>query len=688
MPRIPQALFGFSLAFALVAAPSCWAPIRDAANGKVQPQEASAQAALIPREVLFGNPDRAGVQVSPDGRQLGFLAPVNGVLNVWVGPLEDPSAARAVTKETNRGIRIYFWAYTNDRIVYLQDTAGDENWHVYCVDLKTLETRDLTPIQGVNARIQEVSPRFPGEILVGLNDADPRYHAIYRIDLRTGERKKVQENGEFLAFATDDDYRVRYAAKMDSEGGIVILKPDGEEWVEDDRIPMEDTQTTRGVDFDKSGKVVYTVDSRGRNTGALFAENVETREKKLLAEDPRADVGQILIHPTEKTVQAVSFTYERTRWKILDPSIQGDWSRLEKADEGELSIASRSLDDRHWIAAFLRDDGPVRFYHWDRGQRRARFIFSNNKALETLPLVPMRPVVFKSRDGWDLVSYLSLPGQAAPAGATKPAKPLPMVLYVHGGPWSRDSWGYHPMHQMLSNRGYAVLSVNFRGSTGFGKDFVNAGNLEWGAKMHDDLLDAVGWAVKEGIADPKRVAIMGGSYGGYATLVGITMTPKVFACGVGIVGPSNIATLLKTIPPYWKPMMEMWKSRVGDVTTKEGVAFLDSRSPLTYVGQIEKPLLIGQGANDPRVKQSESDQIVRAMRVRGIPVTYVLFADEGHGFARPENRLAFYAITEAFLAKHLGGRFEPIGAAFKGSSVKIPVGEEEIPGLVPAPVPN
>ncbi|MCK4754991.1 MAG: S9 family peptidase, partial [Calditrichia bacterium] len=318
---------------------------------------------------------------------------------------------------------------------------------------------------------------------------------------------------------------------------------------------------------------------------------------------------------------------------------------------------------------------------YDRSEKKASFMFTNRKKLENAKLSKMHPVVIKSRDGMNLVSYLTLPFWTDTDIDARPDKPLPMVLFVHGGPWARNSWGYHTYHQWLSNRGYAVLSVNYRSSTGFGKDFINAGNLEWAAKMHDDLIDAVNWTIDQGIADKEKIAIMGGSYGGYATLVGLTFTPDIFACGVDIVGPSNLRTLLETIPPYWAPMITMFTTRVGDHRTEEGKKFLESRSPLNFVDKISKPLLIGQGANDPRVKQSEADQIVKAMQEKNIPVIYVLYSDEGHGFARPENRLSFNAVTDIFLATHLGGRSEPIGDDFENSSISVPNGKEYIKTL-------
>lgn len=627
---------------------------------------------LIARDILFGNPDKAAVRLSPDGSKLAFLAPVNGVLNVWVGPTDNPAAAQPVTNDTSRGIRTYFWAYTNNHILYLQDENGNENWRVFSVDLTSKQTKDLTPSEGVQAQIQQVSPKFPHEILIGLNDRDPQNHDIYWINIETGEKQLVQENKEgFADFTTDDNYNIRFADRLTPDGGdeMVQTSPKGA-WEVFAQIPPEDELTTRTKGFDKTGKTLYMSDSRGRNTAALTAIALESGKETVIAEDPQTDVNDLLVQPTEKAIQAVAFTYDRKHWKILDPTIASDLHYLRTVADGDVDVVSRTLDDQHWIVAYLMDDGPVKYYLYDR------------KALEGLPLAKMRPVVIKSREGLNLVSYLTLPVWTDPEGTGRPSKPLPMVLFVHGGPWARDDWGYNPYHQWLANRGYAVLSVNFRGSTGFGKAFVNAANKEWGGKMHNDLIDAVQWAVKEGIADSKRVAIMGGSYGGYATLVGMTFTPQTFACGADIAGPSNLFTLLETIPTS---MITLFTTRVGDYRTPEGQDLLKQRSPLTYVDRIQRPLLIGQGANDPRVKEGEADQIVNAMEAKKIPVTYLLYPDEGHGFARPENNLSFNAVAEAFLARCLNGaRYEPIGEDFRGSSISAPVGASEIPGLVEA----
>lgn len=639
---------------------------------------------LIPRTVIFGNPDKAGPQISPDGTRLAYLAEVDGVLNVWVGPVDDPAKAKPVTADKKRGIRSYFWAFDNRHILYIQDKDGDENWHVYATDLTNDETRDLTPLPGVQARIEGVSHKLPGDIMVGLNDRDAKLHDVYRVNIATGDRKLVQQNDGYVGFVTDDDFNVRLATKITPDGGKEIMQPaeEGTNWVSYMKIPRDDAMNTGPAGFDKTGKVLYMVESTGRDTSALVARTLATGEQKVLAANPKADVGGPLIHPTEKTVQAVTFNYEKREWMILDDSIKPDFDYLKTAASGELTVNDRSLDDKHWIVAYILDDGPVRYYHYDRAAKKAKFLFTNRKALENLRLAKMYPVRMQTRDGLELVNYLSLPPWEDKNG--KPDRPLPMVLNVHGGPWSRVGWGYNGYHQWLTNRGYAVLDVNFRGSTGFGKKFINAADHEWGAKMHDDLIDAVNWAVKEKIADPKKVAIMGGSYGGYATLVGLTVTPDVFACGVDIVGPSSLLTLIESVPPYWKPMLDMFTTRIGDHRTEDGKKLLLERSPINYVDKIKRPLLIGQGANDPRVKQAESDRIVKAMEEKKIPVAYVLFPDEGHGFARPENNKAFNAVIEAFLAKHLGGRYEPVGKDFEGSSITVPKGASEVPGLAEA----
>ncbi len=676
-------------------------PAAAAPNGSGHP--------LIPRSVLYGNPDKANPQLSPDGKRLAYLSPKDGVLNVWVAPAGDPSAAKCVTNDTSRGIRIYMWAHTNDHLLYLQDVGGDEDWQLFSVDLTSGQSRRLTPDEVIHgpdgeplqdprtgknlkptAQIQEISHKFPHEILIGLNNRDPQFHDLYRLNIKTGEKTLLLQNpgqlqgGMVSGFVTDDNYNLRLVSTFRQDGGSDLLKKTDGGWEVFAAISPDDALTTSAVGFDKTGKTMYMVDSRDRNTAALVSVDFATGRKAVIADDMRADISGAMVHPTEYTIQAVNFEYLRDEWKVLDKSIQPDFAYLRTVADGDFNVSSRTLDDKHWLVTYVMDDGPVRYYAYDRDARKARFLFTNRKDLEGVQLSKMHPTVIESRDGLNLVSYLTLPPWADSDNDGRPAEPLPMVLLVHGGPWARDNWGLNSTHQLLANRGYAVLSVNFRGSTGFGKEFLNAGNMEWAGKMHDDLVDAVKWAVDENIADEGRVAIMGGSYGGYATLVGLTFTPDTFACGVDIVGPSNIITLFESIPPYWVSFANVFRQRVGDNTTPEGQALLRERSPLTYVDRIKKPLLIGQGANDPRVKQAESDQIVQAMKAKKIPVTYVLFPDEGHGFARPENRMGFYAVTEGFLAQHLGGRYQPIDNDFEGSSITVPEGAALVPGVADA----
>jgi dipeptidyl aminopeptidase/acylaminoacyl peptidase len=432
---------------------------------------------------------------------------------------------------------------------------------------------------------------------------------------------------------------------------------------------------TRAIEFSDDGRELYWLDSRDRDTAAVVAQDLESGAMQVLAEDPRADFTNLLLDPVTQRPIAAAATFERTNWQVLDTDYKEDFEYLKRRSPGDLAITSMSQDRRNWIVAYLYDNAPLEYFHYDRDAQQARRLFSSIPALEDAPLVTMKPTVIRSRDGLELVCYLSRPRTA------RPGTRLPMVLLVHGGPWTRDVWGLHPNHQWLANRGYAVLSVNYRGSTGFGKAFVNAANMEWAGKMHDDLIDAVDWAVATGIADPARVAIMGTSYGGYSALVGVTFTPEKFACAVDLVGISNLVTFLNTIPDYWMPWKSVWKVRMGDYTTEAGKRFLEERSPLNYANRIVRPLLIGQGANDVRVKASESEQIVAAMRQHGIPVTYVSYPDEGHGLGRPENRCSFAAVAEAFLAAHLGGRREPVGNDFKDATIEFQVGRELVPGL-------
>jgi dipeptidyl aminopeptidase/acylaminoacyl peptidase len=644
---------------------------------------AASETPLIPRTVLFGNPERTQGRLSPDGAAMSFMAPLDGVMNVWIAPAGDLEKARPLTRETGRGVQSHGWTYNSTHLLYIKDSGGDENFHIYSIDTRTGHEIDLTPLDGVRATFIGGSQNYPDSFLVGLNDRDPRWHDVWKVNVITGERTMVAENPGYAGYVVDRDLNIRMALQSRPDGGMNVLRlqEDGE-WVLFKEIPQGDALTTSPLGFLKDGSSFYMLDSRDRNTAALFQVDALSGEQTLLAEHPMADISGILADPVTGEVQAYSVEYERSEWIALNEAAVGEaLRRLQESFPAGFSVTSQTLDDKQWMIAVDDATAPLSYYTYDRGAGTITPAFSTRPDLSAYTLAPMFSTAIPSRDGMALVSYWSVPVESDPDQNGIPEAPLPLILDVHGGPWARDGYGFNTYHQWFANRGYAVLAVNYRGSTGFGKNFVNAGDLEWGAAMHDDLLDAVQWAVDQGIADPDKVLIHGGSYGGYATLWGVTNSADRFVGGVSIVGPSNLETLIASIPPYWASFFEQFAKRVGDPRTDEGRALLKERSPLTHVDQIADPLLIAQGANDPRVKQAESDQIVEAMRERNIPVLYVLFPDEGHGFARPENRLAFNAVSEAFLARILGGRAEPIGDAFAGSSIQVPEGASLLPGL-------
>ena len=610
---------------------------------------------FIPREVLFGNPEKAQPRLSPDGKRLAYLAPVNGVLNVWVGPVGSPVGGEdyhPVTQDRMRGIRIYFWAEDNEHIVYLQDVGGNEDWRIHATNPNTQETRDLTPFEEVQAQLLASNKHFPDTLLVGLNKEDPQLHDIYRLSISSGDLDLVAKNpGNVASWVADRDFRVRGAVAATPEGGFDLLfrGTESADWRTLVSWGPEDALNSAPIGFSKDGEKMYLLDSRDANTTQLVSLDLASGVLEVLAGDERYDVGDVLVNPDTYEVEAVAIEKARTEWIVLDESVREDFETIEKLSRGDFAVTSRDRADESWLVAFTVDDRGASYYSYDRTKREGVHLFDARPDLAQYTLARMEPLSFTSRDGLTMEGYLTLPPGAGREG-------LPMVLNVHGGPWARDGWGYHPEAQWLANRGYACLQVNYRGSTGYGKGFLNAGNKEWGAKMHDDLVDAVEWAIGESVADPERVAIYGGSYGGYAALAGATFTPELFRCAVDIVGPSNLITLINSIPPYWSTFLATFYERVGNPESEE--EFLKSRSPLFSVERIQIPMLIAQGANDPRVKQAESEQIVAAMKEKGIDHEYLLFEDEGHGFARPENRLKFYAAAERFLAKHLGGRAE------------------------------
>ncbi len=606
---------------------------------------------LIPRAILFGNPVKASPEISPDGRLLTYLAPDrNNVLGIWVRTI-GKSDDHLVATDPKRPIRNITWQPDSKHILYLQDKAGDENFQLFQTNVATLQKRDLTPFPGVRAIIDDVDPAFPNVALVDLNQRDKRVFDVYRLDLRSGKLTMDTQNpGNIAGWVADNAMHIRAAIQSNDDGSTELLVRDtvSSPWRTLVKASADDTIAPQAFSPDNSA--LYVSSTLGANAAQLVRYDLRTGNSSVVYSDPTYDVGTVATDPRTRQVVAVSIERDRTQWQVLDSSYAADFAAIGRMHAGDYDFTSATTNGRRWIVSYLVDNGPVSWYMYDRTTKRGKFLFVSRPALLKYTLAHMQPITYAANDGLTVHGYLTLPVGVAPTN-------LPMVLFVHGGPWARDTWGYNSYAQWLANRGYAVLQVNYRGSTGYGKQFLNAGDRQWAGAMHQDLLDAKEWAVKQGYADPKRVAIMGGSYGGYATLAGVAFSPNAFAVGVDIVGPSNLNTLLASIPPYWFTGLAQFHKRMG-----QDPAFLNSQSPLFKADQIKVPLLIGQGANDPRVNKRESDQIVAAMRINHQPVEYVVFPDEGHGFARPENNRRFNAATEAFLGKYLGGRVEPASA--------------------------
>lgn len=604
---------------------------------------------LIPREILFGNPDRTNPGISPDGKRLAYLAPIDGVLNVWAGTVGAEDFA-PITKETTRSIAAAFWTWDNQHILYARDSGGDENYHVFLTNVDSQTVVDLTPFEGVQALPLALDKRFPDEVLISMNKDKPQLMDVWKITLSTGNLTKVADNPGFGSWITDHDFKLRAAVAPTSDGGSIVSVRDTEDspWREVYQTGQADGQTAV-LGFSKDGTSLRILTAKDSNAARLIELNLESEETSVVAEDATYDLTGAVIDPDTREIQAVAFIKARQEWRVLDEEVAPDFKAIGDLQPGDFSIVGRDASNRTWLVSFNADNQPLAYWTYDRDSRQGTFLFHHQPALAEYELAEMEPFSLKSRDGLDLHGYLTFPSEQR--------ENLPAVLFVHGGPWGRDVWGFNPTAQWLANRGYLCVQINFRGSTGYGNDFLNAGDKQWGAKMHDDLIDAVDWVIAQGYADRERFAIYGGSYGGYAALAGVTFTPEVFACSVDLVGPSNLKTLIESIPPYWAPIRSNLISRMGDPETEADMLW--ERSPLSKVDQICRPLLIAQGANDPRVKQAESEQIVAAMRQRGIDHEYLLYPDEGHGFVQPQNNLHFHGAAERFLAQHLGGRYEP-----------------------------
>ncbi|MDM7992050.1 MAG: S9 family peptidase [Candidatus Fermentibacter sp.] len=616
---------------------------------------------MIPRQVLFGNPERIAPALSPDGSLIAYVAPAGDVLNLWLMDA-DGTDPRQITFDEGRGVTDYFWAENGRHILYMQDQAGEENTHVYRLDVSTGEVTDLTPYEGVKAYVSATDRDRPDTVLIEMNADDPMLFDVYEADLITGELTPVEGNPGFvLGWIPDEDLTVRVAYAMDGEGGQMLMSKDPEgNWTP--FLSWGPEEMVYPVRMTKDGSGIYLNSTLGSNTSRLVRYDLASGEETVLASDPLCDAGGVFFDEETVTPRAITFTYLRLRVEILDPALQADFDFLSTVAEGDFFIASSDRAEDVWIVGYYSPSNPVSYYLYDRRAGTARLLFSAIPALEDYDLADVRPLLIPARDGLMLPSYLTLPVGVDSTG-------LPLVLFVHGGPWARDSYGYDPISQLLANRGFAVLQVNFRGSTGFGREFLNAANREWGGAMQDDLTDAVQWAVDQGYADPERLSIVGASFGGYATLAGVAFTPDLYAAAVDLFGPSDLITFRQSVPAYWRPMDALFDVRIGSLSADS--AMLADRSPLNHAGEIRTPLLVIQGANDPRVVQAESDQLVAALRAVGTPVEYVLYADEGHGFALEANNLDFAGRMEEFLAGHIDGvRFEP-WAPVEGSTATV-----------------
>jgi dipeptidyl aminopeptidase/acylaminoacyl peptidase len=656
MNKLFKALLCLALAVSSLAAQK---QDKNASTGGLPP--------LIDRELIFGNPEIAGAQLSPDGKYLAFQKPWKDTRNIYVKGVDEPfSAARLLTTETKRPVAGYFWTLDSKYILYAKDNDGDENFNVYAVDpaarpaagADAPPSRDMTGLKGVRVQIIDIPKHDPDTIYIGLNDRDKAWHDLYKLQLSTGQRTLVRKNTEKIAgWIFDLKGQLRLAVRAADNGDNEVLRADADKFTKVYSCSV--VETCSPFQFTKDGKRAYMESNKGDDVdlAALVLFDPESGKTELVESDPlkHVDLGNALFSNATDELVATSYRDDKQRFYFKDKGFAADYKWLQSQLPGkEIGLGSRTLDEQTWVVSAYGDTEPGEAYLFQRKTHQLTLQYKVREKIPRESLAQMKPVKYKSSDGLEIPAYLTLPKGV-------PAKNLPTIIVPHGGPWGRDVWGFNSYHQLLANRGYAVLSMNFRASTGYGKKFLNAGDKEWGRKMQDDITWGVKYLVAEGIADPKRVGIFGGSYGGYATLAGVAFTPDVYAAAVDLFGPSNLITLLDSIPPYWEAGRKMMYHRMGDPTTPDGKALLVERSPLTAAGKIKTPLLIAQGSNDPRVNHAESEQILVALRDRGFPVEYVLFPDEGHGFVRPLNNMASVMATERFFAKYIGGRYQEGG---------------------------
>jgi dipeptidyl aminopeptidase/acylaminoacyl peptidase len=606
-------------------------------------------------------------------------------MQIWIAPRDDISAARQLTKAKGRVVLYHKWSADARTLIYEHAELGTETTHVSAHDVQTDATRDLTPIAGVQATLIAMSAARPDEILIGLNARDPKWHDIYRASLSSGAVALVEENKGFAKFLADNDLKLRLALAPTRSGGLDLYTRAAKGWLKIDTVPPEDALSFKFLGFDKSNENYFLIDSRGRNRTALVRMPASGGTGETLGSDAESDIAEVQFNPYESASEAFEINIDRPAWRVIDNGVAEDIAFLTEAagPDGAFVVLNRTADDKTWM---LHIDKPTQagvYYLFDRAQKKLTPL-PTRPALKDAPLRPMYSARLKARDGLALLAYYTLPAGQDPGTPGKPAKRAPMVVTVHGGPWARDEYGFNGWHQWLANRGYAVLSVNFRGSTGFGKAFLNAANGEWGGAMQNDIADAVAWAVSQGIAEPEKVAILGSGYGGFAALAGLAFTPKTYACGGAYGTPTNLVNLLEKMPPYWTAMRDIFLKRVGDPAKPDGRARLMATSPATRAAEIERPLLIAQGANDPVTSEADTRELVRTLKENGVPVTFVRYPDESGGLSRQANALSFHAVSEAFLGKCLGGRVEPFGSDLTNSSLEIVEGASYVPGLVDA----
>lgn len=645
---------------------------------------AQTAAPLLPRRVLFSEADKFAVRLSPDGQQVSYLAPVNGVLNLWVCPLTQPEKAAPLTRFSDAPLLNYQWTFTSRQVVYLKQAGPGV--HLFVLDLASGQSRDLTPDTPATVRIEKLSPDLPDEILLALNARHPQRYDLQRVNWRTGEQKLVWQNDSFDSVLCDDQFRPRVARRNTAAGGYELFKLDGHgRWTQFDQLSYEEARVTQPVTLDKTGRVLYLIDNRQTNTGVLRAVNLATGKARTLLVDPLADLVPVLMtHPKTAALRSATSAYARTRRHFLDRTIARDFKYLAGVHSGDVGVAGQSLDDRVWLVVF-QDGGPLRYSAYDRRAKRAWFLFTDNRAVEKLQLARRQAVVITARDGLKLPGDLYLPAWTQPSQNKPLAQPLPLLVFVHGGPsvaYPWNSWFTNRVLQLLANRGYAVLRVEFRGADGLGNRILQAGAGEWGGRMHTDVLDAVDWALAQGITEKQRVGIFGWSYGGYETLMALALSPDRFACGMALYPATDLVQMMETRNPL--AFRQFWRRQVGDESTEAGRAWLRARSPVNLAEKITKPLLLTHGGKDQAVARTHSDQLVAALQRHQQPVTYLFYPEEMHDYRDAESWISFFAVAERFLHEHLGGRYEAPGADLTKGGVEVLAGAGLIPGLFQA----